>query len=109
MAAGDQGTYVVVLDVESGTIHPVLEPVFIAEMGRHHILRVARGAFVRAVPGEGECLNLRRAPDLAAELGGCAAHGVLLGLLEDDDALSDWRHVRHPNGTEGYVSAEFVE
>ena len=51
--------------------------------------------------------SVRRSPDPVGELLFQAERGVLLDLV-DDSAPAGWLHVRHRDGTSGFVSVDEV-
>jgi hypothetical protein len=99
-------------DFKTGTIHPILEPFLSGtpyEHGRNFVLAAIPGPFARVV-NTGSCLNLRSEPRPDAPAKTCAADNVLLRLLgrEESAGGATWLLAAMPDGTDGWVSSEFV-
>ena len=79
--------------------------------GRNSLLATIPGAFARVVTGEGECLNVRSAPALIAEVRGCWADSVLFGTEGRTEFLDgrEWVEVTPPGAKTGWAAAEFLE
>ncbi len=79
-------------------------------LGRNWWLASIPGPFARVASGE-ECLNVRAAPALIAEVRGCWADGVLFRTEGRTEFLDgrEWVEVTPPSGEPGWAAAEFLE
>lgn len=99
-------------DLKAGVLHPIIDP-FLDDTpyarGRNFVLAAIRGSFARVV-NTGSCLNLRSEPRADAPAKSCAADEVLLRLPDHEEAVGGtmWLLVAMPDGTDGWVSSEFV-
>ncbi|MCH8813723.1 MAG: SH3 domain-containing protein [Chloroflexi bacterium] len=99
------------VDMKTGTIHPISDHLQPDERNaRDTLFAVQTGPFAR-VDDTRSCLNLRTSPGLEATKVACLADGVL--LRHDSVAVTnqdvEWLQVTAPDGTQGWAATEFLE
>lgn len=110
IGAGDQATvYPALIDLDSGTLTPVVANVFTEQRGRNRLVAARAGTFA-VVSAGGDCLNVREEPSTAAEAIGCYPDGTLLGDRGETRAAGGvtWLAVTEPGGRSGWAALEFL-
>lgn len=99
----------VLIDLGAARIHPIEG---LGEPPGYFVgLLAVAGRFAAAIPGAGECLNIRTDPSLGALVVECVPDGVLLRLEGEPTEASEggtWIPVAAPSGANGWASAEFL-
>ncbi len=103
-------TYASLLDLNTGTVHPILELAGCTPNQPHGYLVHIQARAVLRVATNGDCLNVRKEPSASSESVGCFADGVLLGLRGDGPPpiVPGWRAVMTPALEPGWAAEEFL-
>jgi hypothetical protein len=107
------GNVPAIVNLDTGTISPVEELVSRGTAGDRLLVKaVIAGPLARVKgTGPGDCLNVRRSPEVSDNSYACYADGVLLryaGQRIRAEGL-EWTLLRTPDGRTGWASSEFIE
>lgn len=100
----------VIFDLNNGRFHELTGVGTVAANSWFVAVGAWHGNFARAMPGAGECLNVRETPALSGMMVTCVPDGVLLRLSGNEQSTDgiSWFEVKTARGDQGWASSDFL-
>ncbi|MEP7214648.1 MAG: hypothetical protein ABI782_00255 [Anaerolineaceae bacterium] len=102
-----------IIPYDLGSLSFIGTPFYSADcsLGSQRVVSTQFIAIWTRIKGDGDCVNLRSAPSITAQVLDCLGDGAIVntGKARSNDGTRFWQSVTGPSGQQGWIADEFLE